>query len=127
MINAPYIDPQTKDFILTNGQILNKDMNLSRINMALYCRLGTWKFHPDFGCDIYKFLGARGKIVNKRQLELSAQRALQFMIDDGTFSSVTALCTSLTLTTAIIKLFITEITQQQFVFVWTFTQTANPV
>lgn len=127
MRNSAYINPANKDYILYNGQILNEETLFVRINMALYCPLGSWKFNPQFGCAIYKYLGATSQIVNKRLLELAVQNALQFLIADGSLINLSVLCTSFTLTSATINIYCTESNQNKFKFVWKVVQLEAPL
>lgn len=121
-MNSPQINLKTKDYVLLNGQILNTDSIVNRINLALSCPLGSWKLDLNYGCSMYSFLGIVGITVNKRKIEKSVENALQFMIKDGTLKTVTAYCTKLTLTMAEVKLFYTIITGQVYQFVYAINQ-----
>lgn len=118
MPNSAYIDPATRDYILQNGQILNLDILLSRINMRLFCPLGSYYFNQTFGCSIYSYLGATSQVTNRRTLEKSIDNALQGMIEDGSLLSVKARCTLFTLSQASFTVYCVAANQQSFPFIW---------
>ncbi len=117
-MQGAYIDPKTKDYILSSGQILNEDLVLSMINMRLFCPYGSYMFDQTFGCKIYSRLGATGIIVNRRTLEKDIEVAVQDMITSGYIKTFTAICTSYTLSTASFVLIGIQINNEEIKFNW---------
>ena len=46
---APYIDPHTGDFVLENGNIVNRNALLTLSYTRLKCPRGLWRLNPNFG------------------------------------------------------------------------------
>lgn len=118
MTTSAFIDPNTKDYILSNGQILNEDIVLSMINMRLFCPYGSYMFDKKFGCKIYSRMGATGIIVNKRTLEKDIENAVQDMVITGLIKTFNATCIKYTLSTASFILTALKINEEQLKFTW---------
>lgn len=118
MNTAPFIDPNTKDYILLDGQIENQDVILSMINMRLNCPLGSYPFDKSFGCAIQSRLGTNSKNVNRRTLEKDIESALTDMISLGYLLKITVICTLFTLAKAAFTVFATEINGKEIKFTW---------
>lgn len=118
MNNAPYIDPVTKDYVLVNGNILNKDETITRIIFALECPYGNYGFDLTVGCRIQNQIGNRS-VVNKKTLEKYIYTALQFLITDGTLTILNVICTEYSFKQASFNIYAVQRNQQEIKFTWT--------
>lgn len=116
-MNSPYIDPQTGDYVLVNGNILNKAAVLTQMTFALKCPLGEYIEDPTFGSEIQAKVGT-GFVTNKRTLEQDTRNALNFLVSDGTIKNLYVVCTFYSGKRAILNVKATLINNEQIYLPW---------
>ena len=116
-MNSPYIDPATGDYVLVNGNILNKNAILTQMTFALKCPKGQYIDDPTFGSEIQARVGT-GFVTNKRTLELDATNALNFLVSDGTIKKLSVICTFYSGKRSILDIKATLINNEQIYLPW---------
>lgn len=79
---GPYIDPTTKDYVLSNGNIENRNALLTLSYMRLKCPRGSWIYDREFGNPLAVNLLDRNNL-NRKTLQQQVRKALEDMVTLG--------------------------------------------
>lgn len=83
---GPYIDPVTRDFVVTDGQLVMDETQQSAVLLSLALEYGSSAANPTGGCKIYTIRKALGIVPELARQYV--QEALQGRIDDGRITDV---------------------------------------
>jgi phage gp46-like protein len=116
-VNLPYVDPNTGNYTLVNGNILNQDATLTRMIFRLKTPKGTYIFNKPFGNELMTKVGTRFN-ANKKTLEQWVKNSLQDLVTDGTLTTLAVICTLYTYKAASFKIYATDSANKQIELPW---------
>lgn len=91
-MNAPYVDFNTHDYVLLNGNIENRDILITMMYFRLQCPYGTYIWDKKFGNKLQLVVGNTG-VTNKKTMENCNYSALSDMVSGGYITNLSVICT----------------------------------
>lgn len=79
---SPYINPNTKDYVLSNGNIENKNSLLTLSSLRLSCPRGSWPYNVNFGNSLQNS-NINLNATTPKYLQQQVQTCLQDLITLG--------------------------------------------
>lgn len=91
---GPYIEPSTQDYVLSNGNIENRNALITLSYMRLCCPRGSWIYNTDFGNPLQTDILSR-TVLNRKALQQQVRIALQDMVTLGYIKDLVVVTTKI--------------------------------
>lgn len=116
---GPFVNPATRDYVLSNGNIENKNAILTLSYMRLRCPRGSWIYNTDFGNPLLvNLLGSTD--LNRKTLQQQVRVALQDMVTLGYVKDLVVITTRIVVSERRVEFLITMIDNlnEKITFPW---------
>ena len=116
---GPFVNPATRDYVLSNGNIENKNAILTLSYMRLRCPRGSWIYNTDFGNPLLvNLLGSTD--LNRKTLQQQVRVALQDMVTLGYVKDLVVITTRIIVSERRVEFLITMIDNlnEKITFPW---------